>query len=337
VTHRRRATINDVASQAGVSPTTVSHVLSMRRPVAESTRKKVLDVIDELGYQPHGLARSLRMRQTNTVALIIPDITNPFYPVAARGLQDVLTDQRYTATVCNTDGVRQQELAFLEQMVARPVDGIVFVGFEITPEDLRPATRAGIPLVLVGPQFSPEIADVVGTDDRVGTAEATRYLLDKGIDRIGFIGLHTGGVGPSRTRVDGYEDALIQRGISLQPELVAPIGNYTREEGAQGMRRLLGLPEPPRAVVCVNDLVAIGALGVARECGFKVPEDVAIVGFDDIEAASLVDPPLTTVANPAYSLGQAAGRLLLSRLTSSYEGDYRRIVLPCHLVARDSA
>ena len=255
----------DVAAHAGVSTTTVSHVLSDRRPVAETTRQRVLEAIEALGYRPSELARSLRTQRTNTVALLIPDITNPFYPMLARGLQDSLKVGGYHSVVCNTDGDRDEELTFLDEMVARSVDGIVIVGFGTDEKHLQRVEAAGIPVVAFGPQFTLDAADIVGADDQVGMAEAARYLIGRGRTPVGFVG-PSSDAGPGRMRRLGYEDALVEAGLPLDPGLVAG-ADYTRESGVEAIRALLDGPVVPRGVVCANDLIAIGVLDVARERG----------------------------------------------------------------------
>jgi LacI family transcriptional regulator len=330
-----RIRMTDVASRAGVSTTTVSHVLSDRRPVAAGTRRRVLEAIEALGYRPSELARSLRTQRTQTVALLIPDITNPFYPMLARGLQDAIKSGGYHSVVCNTDGDREEELTFLDQMVARSVDGIVIVGFGTDEKHLQRVEAAGIPVVAFGPQFTLDAADLVGADDRVGMADATRYLIGTDREPIGFIGPSSDG-GPGNVRRQGYQDALLESGIAVDTSFVAG-DDYTRDSGVTAMRGMLDRGVRPRGVVCANDLIAIGVLDVARERGLVVPHDLAVVGFDDIEAASLTSPRLTTVVNPAYDEGRTAGQLMLSRLTGEYAGPHRRVILRCRLVVRESA
>lgn len=331
----RRVRLVDVAAHAQVSVTTVSHALSSRRPVSEATRKRVLDAIAELGYQPNELARSLRTHRTHTVALIIPDITNGFYTALARGFQDVLKRHGYHALVCNTDAELSEEVAYLNQVVSRGVDGIVMAAFQVRSGDLRPALDADIPMVLLAPDPVPRGVDTVGCDDAAGTVTATSYLLDKGFERVGYIG-GPPGQGPSDPRYEGYLRALRDRGIDPDPDLLTST-DFTRDGGAKAGRALLDLPSPPRAVVCVNDLVAIGVLEVARERGVSVPSELAVVGFDDIEAASLICPALTSVVNPAREMGQTCARLLLDRIRGEHTGSARRVVLSHGFVTRDSA
>ncbi|WP_440103600.1 substrate-binding domain-containing protein [Streptosporangium sp. H16] len=330
-----RPSITRVAQLAGVSATTVSHALNGRRPVADETRRRVLAAIDQLGYRPNVLARGLRTSRSQTIGLIIPDITNPFYPALARGLQDVLGPAGYDEIISNTDGDRELERAAIEQMIARQVDGLAFAVFHTHAEDLLPVIGAGIPVVRLGGRLVQAGVDVVHSDDEGGAAEATRYLLERGYRRIGFVcGPHA--EGPAAERVAGYRSALLAAGADADPRLVAHT-HFSRAGGSSGTARLLDLPEPPDAVLCANDIMAIGALDTAEERGLRVPADLAVMGFDDIEAASLVSPGLTTMANPAREIGQACARRLLERLRGGTAQPSAETVIPARLVRRRSA
>ncbi|MER5651293.1 substrate-binding domain-containing protein [Streptosporangium sp. NPDC002524] len=330
-----RPSITRVARLAGVSATTVSHALNGRRPVAEETRRRVQAAIDQLGYRPNVLARGLRTSRSQTIGLIIPDITNPFYPALARGLQDVLGPAGYDEIISNTDGDRELERAAIDQMIARQVDGLAFAVFHTHAEDLLPVIGAGIPVVRLGGRLVQAGVDVVHSDDEGGAAEATRYLLERGYRRIGFVcGPHA--EGPAAERVAGYRSALLAAGADADPRLVAHT-HFSRAGGSSGTGRLLDLPEPPDAVLCANDIMAIGALDTAEERGLRVPADLAVMGFDDIEAASLVSPGLTTMANPAREIGQACARRLLERLRGGTAELSAETVIPARLVRRRSA
>ncbi|MFI6478522.1 substrate-binding domain-containing protein [Nonomuraea sp. NPDC050663] len=393
-----RPSITRVAELAGVSATTVSHTLNGRRPVAEETRRRVLQAIDELGYRPNVLARGLRTSRSQTIGLIIPDITNPFYPALARGLQDVLGPAGYDQIIGNTDGDRNLEQAAIEQMIARQVDGLAFAVFHTHAEDLLPAIEAGIPVVRLGGRLAQHGVDLVHSDDEGGAAEATRYLLSRGYRRIGFV-CGAQAEGPAAERVAGYRAALREAGLleggetrsgestsdeatpgeatpgaarsGAAPTGTAPTGaatsgatpsgkapsptgavpgdprrtpsdlvvytDFSRAGGAEGVARLLDLPHPPDAVLCANDLMAIGALDTAEARGLRVPDDLAVMGFDDIEAAGLVSPGLTTMANPAREIGQASAARLLERLEGRLAEPYSEIVIPARLVRRRSA
>ena len=326
-----RTTIAEVAALAGVSRTTVSHVLSGNRPVAATTRERVERTIDELGFRPSGLARSLRTQRSDTIALVIPDITNPFYPVLARGLDDAMSG-RYRTYICNTDAVREHELEFIADVADRHVDGMVIVPFQLDAADLHHVLDLGMPVVCLGSRVDDPRVDVVLTDDEHGAFEATRHLIQRGHVRVGMI---RGAEGTDLQRYHGYRRALAESGIPAEAERTAE-GAWTRSGGAHAMRTLLALPEPPTAVFSANDLMAIGAMDAAREAMRSIPEDLALVGYDDIEAAALVNPPLTTIINPAYDAGRVAGRLLAERIGGGYSGRRREVVLHSRLVDRGS-
>ncbi|WP_433380990.1 LacI family DNA-binding transcriptional regulator [Actinoplanes sp. CA-142083] len=332
-----RPRIADVAKAAGVSPTTVSHALSGHRPVSEEVKAKVEAAVQRLGYRANVLAQGLRTQRTQTVALIVPDITNPFYPVVARGVQDAISDAGYQVVVCSTDGEAAREAAFLRDMLARSVDGLIIDLFRTPPVELAAMIDPHTPVVMLGPMPAPVegVADRVVGDDRVSVAEATRHLLRDGRRRIAFAGASPG-VGPSDLRRLGYEDALLGAGLTLDPGLVIEC-DYTRPAARAAMTEALAGGRDVDAVVCANDLAAIGVLDALHQAGRDVPHDVAVIGFDDIDAAELVRPALTTVDNRAYEKGTVCGRLLLQRITGELDGPAREIVVPGAFKVRESA
>jgi LacI family transcriptional regulator len=325
-----RVTISGVARAAEVSKTTVSHVLSGKRPVASPTRGRVEEAIRALGYRPDGLARSLRTRRTHLVALMIPDITNPYYPLLARGLEDGM-DGDYRTFICNTDGSREREQDFLEEVLDRRADGIVLDSFTMRPDGIASIVPESIPVMRIGTTVIDEPGyDTVHADDEEGALDATRHLLERGHRRVGMI---RGPAGAGEKRTAGYVRALEEVGSRPDPDLVVA-GEWTRSGGAEAARRLLELPRPPTAVFCANDVMALGVMDAARERECDMPGDLALVGFDDIEAAALVSPALTTVSNPPYETGLLAGVLLRERMTGAYRGAPRTVTLPCRLVVR---
>ena len=331
---RQPVTISDVAARAGVSPTTVSHALSGRRSVSAATLARVRQAADELGYRPSPVASSLRTKRTHMVGLIVPDIANPFYPAVARGLHDVITADGYYTIIGSTDGQRDTELGFLDGMVRRSVDGIVMFAFAIEEDDLTKVVPARTPLVVATGNL-PTGHDRVGTDDAGGSEAATRHLLAQGITEIAFVSGPKGN-GPGDRRLAGYTRAMLAAGLApAEADIVR--SDYTVAGGREAVGELLGRRRPPRAVVCANDLIAIGALEAAQAAGVPVPTALAVIGFDDIDAASLVAPPLTTVANPAYEFGRQTGQLLLDRLLDRYDGPPRTVVVPTRLVVRATA
>jgi LacI family transcriptional regulator len=327
--------MTEVAARAGVSVTTVSHVLSGRRPVAEATRTRVMQVIEELGYQPNPLSRVLRTQQTMTVALIVPDLTNPFYPMVLRGLADVMVPAGYHAVVCNTDGTREEELSFLREMTNRRVDGLVIAAFQLSRKDFLEHGE-NVPIVrLGGAPFDPDLGDLVRSDDEGGMLQSARYLLEQGRGRVAYIG-GPAHVGPSDLREAGYRRAMAEAGQVVDEDLVIR-DEFTREAGLSAAKELLGRAERPDAIACANDLIAIGVLDAARSLGLDVPGELAVIGYDDIDAASLVFPALTTVVNPAREVGRACGEVLLRRLTDSEEQPARELVISNTLLRRESA
>jgi LacI family transcriptional regulator len=325
-----RVTISEVAERAEVSKTTVSHVLSGKRPVTVGTRARVESAIRELGYRPDGLARSLRIRRTHMVALMIPDLTNPYYPLVARGLEDG-TGGDYRTFICNTDALPEREEEFLEEITDRRADGIVIDSFTLKPDRIGAVIPANTPIVLIGTTVIDDPGyDTVHSDDEHGAFEATMHLSDKGHRRIAMI---QGPPGAGGKRNEGYIRALVETGIHLDPNLVLS-GKWTRTGGAEAAANLLRLPQPPTAIFCANDLMALGAIDAARSLGLEVPQNLALVGFDDIEAAAMVSPALTTVSNPAYETGLLAGVLLSERMTGRFRAAPRTVTLPCRLIER---
>jgi LacI family transcriptional regulator len=329
-----RITIADVARQAGVSKTTVSHVLSRKRPVSLATTARVEEAIRSLGYRPDGMARSLRTRSSQMVALIIPDITNPYYPVLARGLEDGLGGTTYRSLICNTDRHPERELQFIEDVCDRGVDGIVLDSFTLSGERLAEVVPDNVSLVRIGTTVIEDPGfDTVHADDERGAFDAVIHLIRRPSRRVAMI---QGPPGAGGRRNEGYLRALRSSGIEMDPRLVLS-GQWTRHGGAVAMRRLLALPDPPQAVFCANDLMAFGVLDAAWEAGLDIPGDLAVAGFDDIEAAAMTHPPLTTVSNPAYETGLLAGILLKERMLGSYQSEPRTVTLPCRLIRRATA
>ena len=330
-TDQPRVTITQVAELAGVSVTTVSHVLSGKRLVAARTRETVHEAIRTLGYRPNHTARSLRTRRSQMIAVVVPDITNPFFSVLTRGLADVVYDAGYGTYVCNTDGAADRETAFLEDIVDRGADGLVMASVDGASSGARVPADRGVPVVCIGAALDHPLIDVVAPDDGVATYAVVTQLLRRPVRRAAMI------QGPlAATRTDGFTRAVQDAGLTVDPALLVT-GDWTRRGGYEAMCRLLAGPERPQAVFCANDLMAIGAIDAAHEAGLSVPDDVAVAGFDDVDAATIVSPALTTVVNPSYDTGVAAGRLLLSRLTQEYVGVGRRVEVPCPLVVRESA
>lgn len=327
------ATIHDVARRAGVSATTVSHVINSTRPVSADLRNRVQLAMAELDFQPNALARSLRRKQSHTIGLIVPDTANPFFAEMARGIEDVAYEAGHTIILCNTDGNPEREGLYLDMLLKRQVDGIVLVSAGETIEVSRSLLQRALPIVVVDRELPGVALDCVFTDQIAGGRLATEHLLEQGHTRIACI---TGpaGLATSEGREIGYKDALIAAGREVDPRRIAR-GDFNDHSGYTCAMALIDLPDRPTAIFACNDLMAIGAMAAARTLHLAVPGDVSIVGYDDIDLAAYVNPPLTTIAQPKYELGRVAGQLLLER-TANRTLPPRRVLLHSSLVLRES-
>ncbi len=330
-----RPTQKDIAQLAGVSQATVSQVLNnaMTDSIPEETRRRVLDLIDQLGYVPDRAARSLRTSKTYTVAAIIPDITNPYYPTFIRGVQDVAESNGYDLVIYNTDGDLAKEKKCLQSVLHNRVDGLIAVLFHLAADHLA---RLNIPVVHV--QLKPEApppVDVIYINNAGAAQNLVSFLIERGYECIGMIAGEED-TPPRLSRIRGYSQALTEHHIPLQDILIRS-GPYNQSGGYQAMRELLCLSTRPCAVFAANDLMAMGALIAVREAGLRVPEDIAIVGFDDIPAAALVDPPLTTVTQFQDQIGRRATEMLFERINGTAPQEMRAVEMPYQLIIRKSA
>ena len=327
-------TMRDVAEQANVSVTTVSHVINGTRFVSEELRKRVLEAMKRLDYRPNILARGLRVGKTNTIGLIVPDNSNPFFAEVSRVVEDVGFDSGYSVILCNSDGNLDKELTYIDVLVAKQVDGIIFIASSSQSEHLRLLIDEKIPLVVADREMPDLDVDLVLVDNSRGGYEATKYLLELGHRRIGCIS-GPSEITPSAERIKGYRQAVSEFDVPFDENLIVR-GDFQFEGGKRAMSQLLALPKLPSAVFICNDVMAIGAMGSIHSAGLKMPEDISIVGFDDISQASATWPPLTTIAQPIEQMARIATELLIQRLSDSAGPERRRIVLEASLVIRGS-
>ena len=330
---RTVVTIRDVARAAGVSNATVSQVVNGSRPVAEATRLRIEQVIAELGYRPNTFARALKTLRSQLVGVVLPDLSNPFYPTLVRGVQDELGLHGYHAVIVNTEAERAQELELVAELVARQVDGLVLTTFTLSDADYAGIAAKGVPFVVVGQTAN---FDHAHTSDYAAAFEMTSYLLEQGYGSVAHLAGPAGiGIGPAAPRLAGYRAAMRKRGLR-GPAAPVVRGDFTVAGGNKAMLQLLESEPRPRAVFCANDLMALGAIEAARTAGLRVPEDLAVAGFDDIDAASLVRPSLTTVQNSGRELGAKAAGLLLDRMRGA-DGPPVEVKVTFTLKKRDSA
>ena len=330
---KKRVTRNDVAARAGVPPSTVSYVVNNGpRPVSPSARERVLKAISELGYHPSDVARSLRTRRTLTIGLVIPDAANPYYGELARAVEEVSFQNGYTVILGHSSHLLERELRYAQVLRSKQVDGAIFHPSTPDLEPVRFLVQAGIQVVVLE-RLVAEYPCIVADDERGGYL-ATQHLLDLGHRQIGCI-VRAGDPTTSSARADGYRAALAEKGIRLDDKLIVA-SEFEYAAGEEAARQLLRLPQRPTAVVAHNDIMAIGAMKAFDEAGLRVPEDMSLVGFDDIALARYVRPPLTTVANPKDQMGRAAAELLLDLLSHEAVDLPPRSPLPVHLVVRGS-
>lgn len=332
------ATIYDVAKRANVSPSTVSRVFNNTARISEATRARVLQAAQELDYHPSALASGLAKKRTLIIGLVIPDIQNPYSATLARGVQDMVFSQGYVPIICNTDGDPEKELHVLREIYRHGVDGFIITPpqLQITPEVnryIRKLLDKGVPIVFVGNRLNDPNVDFVTSRAQDGAFQAVSYLVSLGHRAIGFIGgYYTRGIAVGRWL--GYQEALITNQLPIRPEWMVET-DLSQDGGEQALHRLLDLPNPPTALLAVNDLMAIGAIMACRKRGIRVPEQMSIVGFDDIPFAALTTPPLTTVAQPTYELGYKAAELLLRRFQQPNLPP-QQVTLQCKLVIRQT-
>lgn len=333
------ATMKDVAARALVSKATVSHVLNGTRVVQPQTRDRVLAAIRELGYEMDGTARSLRVRATNAIALIVPDLSNPFFPELAMALQQDAARAGYDVVIYSVDvphGSSQALLQHYLKAIRRKRYDAVIVAETLLmePSARHQLVATGVPVVLIGAAPHPQ-ADRVYIDDYAAARDVMDYLIRKGHALIGHI-TGASGMASAAERLRGYRDGLRSAGLPCTPDLEAP-GTFLRDGGYAGMRELLARAPRPTAVFAANDLTALGALCACIDAGVRVPADVAIIGFDDIALAADLRPALTTVYHGQREIGQEAVRLALARLRKEPLEEKQTTIIPHRLVVRDSA
>jgi LacI family transcriptional regulator len=327
-------TIRDVARAAGVSTATAARALGGYGHASPAARRKVSESARQLGYRPNVVARALVSRATTTVGLVVGDIENPFFAAAARGLADVMDAHGYTVLLANADEDAGRERRAVDALRARQVDGMVVVPAPgASPEHLAELVTAGVPLVLLDRAVVGVAADSVLVRNAAGARAAVAHLASLGHRRIGVVS-DSPEITSSAERIQGYRQALRAAGIAPEPGLVS-IGGPTRDDGEAAALRLLDRPDRPTAVFTANNFMTVGALRAARSLSLRIPEDVALVGFDDLDWTTLVQPPVTVVRQPVADLGRVAGERLLRRLEGD-AGPPKRIRLDANLIVRGS-
>jgi len=327
-------TIKDVAREAGVSVGTASQALRESPSVREATRHRVRAVAVRLRYQPSALARGLVTRRTHSVGLLISDISNPFFIRAVRAIEDGAQENGYNVILCNTDEDPAKETQYLRVLIEKRVDGIILATTAGSLQAVRDVRWRRIPLVLFDRELPRVAADTVKVDSVLGGRLAADHLLSLGHRRIAIIhGPVVRSTGAER--LQGYLSALREAGVRPDPALIRE-GNFKADSGRELAHRLLELSSPPTALFCTNNLMTVGALQTLGEWGVRIPQDLSLVGYDDMEWWTLTHPPLTTVGQPVYELGREAMRLVLAQIQTPRRRRPQRVVLKPELILRDS-
>ena len=325
-------TIRDVAKKAGVSVATVSRVINNKDKVSEKTEQTVRQAIKELSYQPNSIARSLSSRKSNIVALIVPSINNSFFPEVARAVEDIAQLNGYKVFLCNTDDSREKLVDYLDSLGSQFVDGLIIDSHNITREDLSDLSRLGIPVVMIDRVIDDGDYTSITVDNRAGGRLATEHLLEVGCKKIAHV------QGPknemnSVQRMWGYRDKVSK--FPWFDESWIANAEFSVKSGYQATKELLMRHEDIDGVFASNDLIAIGALKAAHEWGKKIPNELAIVGFDGIDMSELTVPGITTIQQPIYQIGELAMQELLSQIKNSNVKP-KKYTLDIELVIRES-
>ena len=329
----RRATIKSVARRAGVTPTTVSRALNDKPDISPATKARILAIAEEMGYVPSTLARNLATQRTHTIGLAVRTIADMWVAEVVPAIEDGLREAGYGVFLSTHYLNAERERQAVEAFRSRQVEGIIVISSVQRGGYLSLQQEWGVPIVLISPLMDTTYPYTVLSDGEGGARLATEHLISLGHRRIGYIGVPHWVI-RAQDRLEGYRHTLQEYGIPYERSLVVP-GDAHQEGGYQGIRNLLALAQPPTAVVCFNDLTAIGVLRGAHAAGLHVPDDLSIIGFDDVPMAQYVEPPLSTVRQDTYGLGHKALTMLLD-LIAGREPPEMPVVLPTELVERGS-
>lgn len=325
--------MKDVARQAQVSTATVSRALTNPEKVSQTTRSRVEQAAIEVGYLPHTLGRSIRRSDSRTIMVIVPDICDPFFSEIIRGIEVTAASHGYLVLIGDCAHQNQQEKTLIDLVIPRQIDGMLLLGSRL-PFDAGKEEQRNLPPMVMANEFAAELElPTVHIDNLTSAFNAVNYLHELGHRRIACI------AGPEEMpqchyRLQGYIQALRRNGLNVDPHYITR-GDFSYEAGARAMGQLLDLPQPPEAVFCHSDIMALGALSLIKRRHLRVPQDISLIGFDDIALTQYCDPPLTTVAQPRFEIGQQSMLLLLEQLQGHSVNNGSRL-LDCQLVVRES-
>ena len=339
---KMQVTIKEIAKEAEVSTATVSMILNHKdEKISEATRNRVLAIVKKRNYIPNTMARSLVTRQTRTIGLVMPDITNPFFPEIARGAEDQASLSRYSIIYCNTDDNLIREDGYIDILTEKMVDGIIFAHSADRESGSLGLKRCRVPIILIDRDYdSPNVIGKVLVDNTKASYKGVSYLLDQGYKKVVYIA-GSMNTQTAKDRLAGYKKALAEKHMDYKSSYVK-IGEYKSLWGESAAKALIAEGLPFDAIFCGNDLIAIGAIRALKEAHLRVPEDIGVMGFDDIYMASMVEPELTTIKQPNYEMGFRAAELLINAIESKIhqrdkvEKAVQTIVLEAELIVRKS-
>jgi DNA-binding LacI/PurR family transcriptional regulator len=332
-------TIKDIAKVGGVSHTTVSRALRGHPAISEETTGRIRQIADELGYVPNTVARGLKTNRSGALGVIVRRIVDPYFSEVLSGIEDTLYAEGYSLFLAASNRDPDREEAIVRAMSERRVDGVIICSTQVGAAHRQQLERFGVPTVLINNQADEDITHSVYHDDAFGSSQLTEHLMKLGHTRIAYLGNKRGGRTTSERR-HGYEQALLNGGLPVRPELIVDGPNGLAEGGASGAQQLLSLEEKPTGIICYNDVMAIGAIQALQEAGLRIPSDCSVTGFDNIELAAFTSPALTTFDQPKYEIGRQAALMMLRLLDK--RGDETRepssdiLTLRGQLVLRNS-
>lgn len=334
-----RITITEIANKLKVAPSTVSRALNNHTSISEKTKKDVIALAEKLNYQPNIMAINLLRRKSNTIGVIVPQITSHFYSAIITSIQDVLSNTAFNLMVCISNESFEEEVVLIQKLEKLQVDGVLVSTSSETKnfDHLKKLQKKGIPIVIFDRDCPGVKADKVLVDDYSGAFEAVEFLIQSGCEKIAHLG------GPhnsstSKHRLKGYLDALKKHKIPIKKEYIHHVSGFTSKSGIKTSKYLLNLKNPPDAIFAVNDNIAIAAMNVAKKMNIKIPEELSIVGFNDDPHSSFMSPSLSTVLQPVFSIGMLSARILLHHLKDvDAKIEFRHEVFKTELITRESS
>lgn len=326
--------LKDVAKRAGVGVGTASRVINNHPSVTEDKRKRVLDAIEELGYKRNAIAGSLKTNKTKTIGVIIPDISNEYYSDIVRGAEDIASEFQYTIILCNTDSKLKREISTINMLCEKQVDGLIMITYHMTEKTLNCLLATGIPVMMVATLVENHDISTVNISNEAAAYDATNYLIKLGHKRIAMITGPLDDIDGGLNRLNGYKRALSENNLPIDESIICT-GDYRYNSGYSNMKELLKRNFNISAVFTASDYMAIGASKAIQEKGLRVPNDIAIIGFDNLTITEYAYPSISTVAQPCYEMGQVAVRRLTS-LINDETIDNSHLILPHRIIERAS-